>query len=254
MGHEDPAPGGASGRGCCFVRVCAAGGRAGGPAHPAPAVSHRQAGPLPGTSAAGSPPGGSRPAGPSSPPRAADWAVPGSVISNLDTAPGSPYHRGRRWSRSPSTMGRLRSTPCRSCADPRRRPGTGQLRDHRPGRRLSTLGILRAENAAGMVLVNHTWTHVDLCAAARRGAGRPRSTAPAACCAASPAMRPVRFGCCTAWPIRRWRAQLRMRGLAELGLGRRPVGLSEAQRRGDHPARAGGPASRRHRDLARRGR
>jgi hypothetical protein len=50
-------------------------------------------------------------------------------------------------------------------------------------------GMLRAENAAGMVLVNHTWTHADLA-----GDGRPRWTAPAACCKGSPAIRSGAFG------------------------------------------------------------
>ena len=146
---------------CAFAQLAAAcGGPAGPSAHPAPVVSHRQAGP-PGTPTAGppaSPPGGPRPQG--APPRAG-WAVPGSVIRNLGTAPGSPYHRGEKvvaltFDDGPSPVYTPQILRILAAA---RAPASfeiiGMLGAAYPG-------ILRAENAAGMVLVNHTWAHVDL--------------------------------------------------------------------------------------------
>ena len=77
-------------------------------------------------------------------------------------------------------------------------------------------GILRAENAAGMALVNHTWTHVDLALLpARRWRAEVDGT--------SRLLRGI-----TGHPVRCLRlpyglgdpavdAQLRTRGLAELG-------------------------------------
>jgi peptidoglycan-N-acetylglucosamine deacetylase len=112
-------------------------------------------------------------------------------------------------------------------------------------------GILRAENAAGMVLVNHTWTHVDL-------AVLPAGSWPGEVDRTSSLLRGV-----TGRPLRCLRppyglgdpqvqAQLRVRGLAELGWDVDPSDYLRPGRRGDRPACAGGPASRRHRDPARR--
>ncbi len=86
---------------CAFVQLAAAcGGPARPVAHPAPAVSQRRAGPPSSTPAMRSsalPPGAPGSARPRSArlPRT-DWAVPGSVIRNLDTAPGSPYRPGEK--------------------------------------------------------------------------------------------------------------------------------------------------------------
>lgn len=85
---------------CAFVPLAAAcGGPAGSLAHLAPAVSHRRAGPS-STSAIRSPAlpaGAPRSVPPSSlPAPRTDWAVPGSVIRNLDIAPGSPYRPGEK--------------------------------------------------------------------------------------------------------------------------------------------------------------
>lgn len=76
-------------------------------------------------------------------------------------------------------------------------------------------GILRAENAAGMVLVNHTWTRTDL-------AALPAGSWPAEVDRTSSLLRSI-----TGHPVRCLRppyglsdpqvqAQLRVRGLAEL--------------------------------------
>ena len=62
-----------------FVQLAAACGG------PAPTVSQRRAGPPTGTPATSLPPLPRR-----------DWAVPGSVIRNLDTAPGSSYQPGEK--------------------------------------------------------------------------------------------------------------------------------------------------------------
>ena len=132
---------------CAFAQLAAAwGGPAGPSARPAPAVSHRQEGSPPGTSAAGSPPGGSRPAGPSSP--RAGWAVPGSVISNLDTAPGSPYHRGEKvvaltFDDGPSPVYTLQIMRILAAA---RAPASFEIIGLDGA---AYPGILRAENAAG---------------------------------------------------------------------------------------------------------
>src|SRR5260370_40503726 len=203
---------------CTFVQLAAAcGGPASPSAHPAPAVSHRQTGPTPGTSAAGSPalpPSGPRPARPSSPPRA-DWTVPGSVIRNLDTAPGSPYHRGEKVATltfddrpspvyTPQILRILAAAPAPASFEIIGRHGAAYP------------GILRAENAARMALANHTWTHADL-------ALLPAWLWPAEVDRTSRLLRGV-----TGHPVRCLRlpyglgdravdARLRARGLAELG-------------------------------------
>jgi peptidoglycan/xylan/chitin deacetylase (PgdA/CDA1 family) len=202
---------------CVSVQLVAAcGGPAGPSAHPVPAASQRRAGPLPGTSVIGSPtvpPGAPHLARASSPPRAG-WAVPGSVIRNLDTAPGSRYRRGQKvialtFDDGPSPVYTL---PI--------------LRILAAARALASfeiigldgavyMGILRAENTAGMVLVNHTWTHAGLALLPARGW-------PAEVDRTSGLLRGV-----TGHPVRCLRppyglsdaavdARLRVRGLAEL--------------------------------------
>jgi len=90
-----------------------------------------------------------------------DWAVPGSVIRNLDTASGSPYHRGEKvvaltFDDGPSPVYTSQILRILVAA---RVPASFEI----IGLHGSAYpGILRAENAAGMALVNHTWTHVDL--------------------------------------------------------------------------------------------
>src|SRR5262249_16749695 len=148
---------------CAFAQLAAAcsGGPAGPPAHPAPAVSHRQAGP-PGTSAAS-------PASPSGTPRLvrarssprADLAVPGPGIRTLDTAAGSPDHRGEKVVALPFDDGPSPVYPPQilrilaAASVPASFEIIGLHGAAHPG-------ILRAENAARMALVNHTWTHADL--------------------------------------------------------------------------------------------
>jgi len=83
------------------------------------------------------------------------------VISNLDTAPGSPYQQGQKvvaltFDDGPNPV----YTPqILRILTADRAPASfeiiGQLGAAYPG-------ILRAEDAAGMALVNHTWTHTDL--------------------------------------------------------------------------------------------
>jgi len=87
--------------------------------------------------------------------------VPGSVIRNLDTAPGSPYHRGQKvvaltFDDGPSPVYTLQILRILTAA---RAPASFEIIGLDGA---AFPGILRAENAAGMVLVNHTWTHVDL--------------------------------------------------------------------------------------------
>ena len=87
--------------------------------------------------------------------------MPGSVIRNLDTAPGSPYRRGQKvvaltFDDGPSAVYTLQILRILTAA---KAPASFEIIG-RDG--AANLGILRAENAAGMVLVNHTWTHVDL--------------------------------------------------------------------------------------------
>ena len=170
MGHgarmdEDPATGRASGRGCCFVRVCAAGGRLRRPRSPGtvgePSAGRAAAGHLCRRLAAG------RAASGRAELTAAGGGLGGSGI-------GDPQSRHRPWVALPpggegggahlrrwAVSGLHPADP----ADPRRRPGAGQLRDHRPGRRRPPPLPLPPLPPP------------------------PRSTAPAACCAASPATR-----------------------------------------------------------------
>jgi peptidoglycan/xylan/chitin deacetylase (PgdA/CDA1 family) len=141
--------------------------------------------------------------------------VPGSVIRNLDTARGSPYHRGEKvvaltFDDGPSAVYTPQILRILAAA---RAPASfeiiGLLGAAYPG-------ILRAENAAGMALVNHTWTHADL-------ALLPAWRWPAEVDRTSRLLRGV-----TGHPVRCLRlpyglgdravdAQLRTRGLAELG-------------------------------------
>ena len=83
------------------------------------------------------------------------------MIRNLDTAPGSPYHRGEKvaaltFDDGPSPVYTRQILRILAAA---RVPASfeiiGLLGAAYPG-------IMRAENAAGMALVNHTWTHADL--------------------------------------------------------------------------------------------
>jgi len=85
------------------------------------------------------------------------------VIRNLDTAPGSPYHRGEKvaaltFDDGPSPAYTPQILRILSAA---RAPASFEIMC-RHG--LAYPGILRAETAAGMALVNHTWTHADLAA------------------------------------------------------------------------------------------
>ena len=141
--------------------------------------------------------------------------MPGSVIRNLDTAPGSPYPRGEKvvaltFDDGPSPVYTPQILRILAAA---RAPASfeiiGVLGAAYPG-------ILRAENAAGMVLVNHTWTHTDLAVLPARGW-------PAEVDRTSSLLRGV-----TGHPVRCLRppyglsdpqvqAHLRVRGLAELG-------------------------------------
>ena len=94
-----------------------------------------------------------------------DWVVPGTVVRNLDTAPGSPYGPGRRvvaltFDDGPSPV----YTP----------QVLGILVTDRVAASFEIIGVhgasepdlLRQEVADGMALVNHTWNHVDLTAIA----------------------------------------------------------------------------------------
>jgi peptidoglycan-N-acetylglucosamine deacetylase len=87
--------------------------------------------------------------------------VPGSVIRNLDTAPGSPYHPGQKvaaltFDDGPSAVYTPQILRILTAA---RAPASFEIIGLDGA---AYPGILRAENAAGMALVNHTWTHVDL--------------------------------------------------------------------------------------------
>jgi len=109
--------------------------------------------------------------------------VPGSVIRNLDTTPGSPYHRGEKvvaltFDDGPSPVYTPRILRILVAA---KAPASFEIVGLHGA---AYPGILRAQNAAGMALVNHTWTHADLAllpalqAAARRH--RPPGPVPAA--------------------------------------------------------------------------
>jgi peptidoglycan/xylan/chitin deacetylase (PgdA/CDA1 family) len=101
-------------------------------------------------------------------PRATDWAVPGTVIYNLDTAPGSPYKPGQR----------VVALTFDDGPSPIYTPQVPQIlvTDHVPAS-FQIIGqngaaypdLLRQEAADGMSLVNHTWTHVDLATLAPSG-------------------------------------------------------------------------------------
>ena len=101
-------------------------------------------------------------------PRAADWAVPGTVIYNLDTAPGSPYKPGQK----------VVALTFDDGPSPIYTPQVLQIlvADHVPAS-FQIIGqngaaypdLLRQEAADGMSLVNHTWTHVDLTTLAPSG-------------------------------------------------------------------------------------
>jgi len=97
---------------------------------------------------------------PTTPP-ATDWAVAGTVISNLDTAPGSPYRRGQK----------VVALTFDDGPSPVYTPEVLQIlvTDHVRAS-FQVIGengaaypdVLRQEVTDGMTLVNHTWTHVDL--------------------------------------------------------------------------------------------
>jgi peptidoglycan-N-acetylglucosamine deacetylase len=141
--------------------------------------------------------------------------VPGSVIRNLDTALGSPYHLGEKvvaltFDDGPSPVYTLQILRILTAA---RAPASFEIIGLYGA---AYPGILRAENAAGMVLVNHTWTHVDLMLL-------PAGSWPAEVERTSSLLRGI-----TGRPVRCLRppyglsdpqvqAQLRVRGLAELG-------------------------------------
>jgi len=140
--------------------------------------------------------------------------VPGSAISNLDTAPGSPDHRGQKvvaltFDDGPSPVYTLQILRILAAA---RAPASFEIIGLDGA---AYPGILRAENATRMVLVNHTWTHVDL-------AVLPAGSWPAEVDRTSSLLRSI-----TGHPVRYLRppsglgdpqvqAQLRVRGLAEL--------------------------------------
>jgi peptidoglycan/xylan/chitin deacetylase (PgdA/CDA1 family) len=155
-----------------------------------------------------------QPAWPSSPPRG-DWAVPGSVIRNLGTAPGSPYHRAQKvvaltFDDGPSPVYTPQILRILIAA---RAPASFEIIGLHGA---AYPGILAAENAAGMALVNHTWTHAGL-------ALLPARRWPAEVDRTSRLLQGI-----TGHPVRCLRlpyglgdpavdAQLRARGLAELG-------------------------------------
>lgn len=191
---------------CAFVQLAVAcsGGSAGPLAHPSPAVRHQRAGP----------PGRPHLARQSSPPRA-DWAVPGSVIRDLDTASGSPYHHGEKvvaltFDDGPSPVYTPQILRVLAAA---RAPASFEIVGLHGA---AYPGILRAQHAAGMALVNHTWTRADL-------ALLPARLWPAEVDRTSGLLEGV-----TGHPVRCLRppyglgdravdARLRARGLAELG-------------------------------------
>jgi peptidoglycan/xylan/chitin deacetylase (PgdA/CDA1 family) len=137
------------------------------------------------------------------------------VIRNLDTAAGSPYHRGEKvvaltFDDGPSpvyTSEILRILAAASV------PASFEIVGLHGA---AYPAILRAENAARMALVNHTWTHADL-------ALLPARRWPAEVDRTSGLLRGI-----IGHPVRCLRlpyglgdpavdAQLRARGLAELG-------------------------------------
>ena len=136
------------------------------------------------------------------------------MIRNLDTAPGSPYHRGEKvvaltFDDGPSPVYTPQIVRILTAA---KVPASFEIIGLDGA---ANLGILRVENAAGMALVNHTWTHVDL-------ALLPAWLWPAEVDRTSSLLRGV-----TGHPVRCLRppyglsdravdAQLRVRGLAEL--------------------------------------
>jgi peptidoglycan/xylan/chitin deacetylase (PgdA/CDA1 family) len=89
------------------------------------------------------------------------WAIPGTVIYNLDTAPGSPYRPGQKvvaltFDDGPSPL----YTPAiLQILSETHVPASFQVIGEEGA---AYPGILRQEAADGMELVNHTWTHVDL--------------------------------------------------------------------------------------------
>ena len=94
-------------------------------------------------------------------PEVTSWAVPGTVIYNLDTAPGSPYKPGEK----------VVALTFDDGPSPVYTPQILQVltADHAPAS-FQIVGeegaaypaVLRQEVADGMTLTNHTWTHVDL--------------------------------------------------------------------------------------------
>jgi peptidoglycan/xylan/chitin deacetylase (PgdA/CDA1 family) len=140
--------------------------------------------------------------------------VPGSVIRNLGTAPGSPYKPGEKvvaltFDDGPSPVYTPQILRILAAA---RAPASFEIIGLHGG---AYPGIVRAENADGMSLVNHTWTHIDL-------AALPAGRWPAEVDRTSRLLRGV-----TGHPVRCLRppyglgdravdAQLRSRGLAEL--------------------------------------
>ena len=94
-------------------------------------------------------------------PQANNWAVPGTVIDNLDTAPGSPYKPGQKvvaltFDDGPSP---IYTPPVLQILVADHVPASFQIIGEHGA---AYPAILRQEAADGMVLVNHTWTHVDL--------------------------------------------------------------------------------------------
>jgi peptidoglycan/xylan/chitin deacetylase (PgdA/CDA1 family) len=89
------------------------------------------------------------------------WVVPGSVIFNLDTAPGSPYRPGQKVvaltfddGPSPTYTPQILQILVNN-----RVPASFQIVGQNGAAYQS---ILRQEAADGMVLANHTWTHTNL--------------------------------------------------------------------------------------------
>ena len=87
--------------------------------------------------------------------------MPGSVIRNLDTAPGSPYKPGEKvvaltFDDGPSPVYTRQILRILAAA---KASASFEIIGVHGG---AYPGILRAEKANGMSLVNHTWTHIDL--------------------------------------------------------------------------------------------
>jgi peptidoglycan-N-acetylglucosamine deacetylase len=136
------------------------------------------------------------------------------VIRNLDTAPGSPYRRGQKvvaltFDDGPSPVYTLQILRILVAAGA---PASFEIIGLEGA---AYPGILRAENAAGMVLVNHTWTHVNLALLPARG--WPAEVDRTSSLLGGVTGHPVR---CLRPPYglsdREVDAQLRARGLAEL--------------------------------------